>query len=230
MRRSRLLIAWGSVVCALGAIVAIELTGVFDRTVPVDSHGHVIRQSQPLIPIPPRDIKVIEIAYQNGIYRFERDHHGDWFHHQHDHHADSGHGHEHGHTHEDSHGESQGDSHGDSHGHSHASEEAHSSGDAHHDHADDLSEKLEQTFLALSRARIERQLESNLNLGQYGVMKPPMVINVYGADVLRPEVRLAVGDVAPDTYSRYIMAIGSFAIVTIPDYQIENLVSMLKSL
>jgi hypothetical protein len=37
-----------------------------------------------------------------------------------------------------------------------------------------------------------------------------------------------VGHVAPDTVSRYVMVVGSPAVVTIPKYQIDNLLDLVR--
>lgn len=37
------------------------------------------------------------------------------------------------------------------------------------------------------------------------------------------------GDVAQDIVSRYVMLVGSFAIETIPDYQIKTLLTLIKA-
>jgi hypothetical protein len=42
--------------------------------------------------------------------------------------------------------------------------------------------------------------------------------------------RYAVGVVAPDLLSRYILPVGSSTVVTIPDYQIDNLLQLIASL
>lgn len=39
----------------------------------------------------------------------------------------------------------------------------------------------------------------------------------------------AVGHVAPDTVSRYVMTVDSSAVVTIPNYQIENLLALIET-
>ena len=50
---------------------------------------------------------------------------------------------------------------------------------------------------------------------------------VYLPNDLKPRAQYAVGDIAPDKVSRYVLGVGSSAVVTIPNYQIENLVGLI---
>ena len=101
----------------------------------------------------------------------------------------------------------------------------------HHRHADtDAAERIATAFAALGRAKIERHLARAQNPSEFGVTKPDMLINIYGENTHRPLARYAVGDVAPDTFSRYVMVVGSFAIVTIPNYQVENLLTLIDAI
>ena len=56
-----------------------------------------------------------------------------------------------------------------------------------------------------------------------------MVILVYRRNELQPFAQYAVGDIAPDTYSRYVMVVGATNVVSIANYQIDNLVGLIKS-
>jgi len=55
-----------------------------------------------------------------------------------------------------------------------------------------------------------------------------MVILVYRPSDLQPLLQVAVGDVAPDKLSRYVMVVGRASAVTIANYQIDNLLSLIK--
>ncbi|MEZ5931900.1 MAG: DUF4340 domain-containing protein [Alphaproteobacteria bacterium] len=199
--RPRQLAIWSLLGLLVASAVVIETTGLLEPKVALDRHGHVIEEAVYLLPVPLDQLSAIEIAVGGEVYRFERDHHGAWFHHHHDHHADG----------EADHG--------------------HAAHDGHHEHhaAAEDAETIGSAFAALARTRIERRLEPVTNPAHYGVMKPDVLINVYGDDHLSPLARYAIGDIAPDTVSRYVMTVGSFAVLTIPNYQIENLLTLVKA-
>jgi hypothetical protein len=45
----------------------------------------------------------------------------------------------------------------------------------------------------------------------------------------QPLAQYAVGDVAPDGLSRYVLQVGSASVVTIADYQITNLLDLIQA-
>lgn len=92
------------------------------------------------------------------------------------------------------------------------------------------AELISKAFAALGRARMERFLELDLNAQSYGLTAPQMVILVYGKNQPLPLAQFAVGDVAPDRMSRYVLKVGGNTVVTIADYQIENLIGLLEKL
>lgn len=96
----------------------------------------------------------------------------------------------------------------------------------HHGAAGASAERIDKAFAAFGRTRVERRLPLD---AQYGVAAPQLMILVYGTDEARPLAQYAVGDIAPDTFSRYVLQIGSTEVVTIPNYQIENLLELVKS-
>jgi hypothetical protein len=56
------------------------------------------------------------------------------------------------------------------------------------------------------------------------------VILLYRPSATQPLVQYAVGDVAPDTVSRYVDVVGAASgVVTIPNYQIDNLLALIDS-
>ena len=198
--RPRQLVIWLLLALLALAIVVIETTGILEPKVTIDRHGHVIQETTDFLPADLSDITVIEIAKDGVTYRFERDHHSIWFYHDHQH--------ENGHDHGEGHG---------------------SVDDEHHAADATEAEQIANAFSALGRAKIERYLARAKNPANYGVTKPDMLINIYGENTLRPLARFAVGDLAPDTFSRYVMVVGSFAIITIPNYQIENLLALIET-
>ncbi|HEU5283039.1 MAG TPA: hypothetical protein VFU53_04450, partial [Burkholderiales bacterium] len=44
-----------------------------------------------------------------------------------------------------------------------------------------------------------------------------------------PLVQYAVGDLAPDQFSRYVQAVGSPTVITIANYQIDNLLGLIQA-
>jgi Domain of unknown function (DUF4340) len=72
-------------------------------------------------------------------------------------------------------------------------------------------------------------LPTGVSVQQYGLANPQMVILVYRPQQLQPLLQVAVGDVAPDKLSRYVMVVGSTSVVTIANYQIDNLLTLIKA-
>ena len=87
--------------------------------------------------------------------------------------------------------------------------------------------RIERALLAFGRTRIERQLARDKDAGAYGVTTPRILILVYRRNESQPLAQYAVGDVAPDTVSRYVEVVGGSGVVTIPNYQIENLLTLI---
>jgi hypothetical protein len=107
----------------------------------------------------------------------------------------------------------------------------HAAGAAEHTHDADpeLAERITRAFAALARARVEREFSLDRDGAAYGVTAPDVVILVYRAGDTQPLAQYAVGHVAPDTASRYVMRVGRPVVVTIPDYQIVNLLSLVQA-
>ena len=107
----------------------------------------------------------------------------------------------------------------------------HVSANAAHVHRADpvMAQRIETAFQGFERTRMERKLEGGQAIQQYGLATPQMVILVYRPNELQPLLQVAVGDVAPDTYSRYVMVVGTASVVTIANYQIDNLLNLIKA-
>ncbi len=107
----------------------------------------------------------------------------------------------------------------------------HSSAEQQHAHNADpqIAARIEKAFTGLGRARMERQFPLNIQADEFGVTRPEMFIMVYRPQQMEPLARYAVGTVAPDNVSRYVLPIGSTWVVTIADFQIDNLLSLLQS-
>jgi len=107
----------------------------------------------------------------------------------------------------------------------------HAKTDATHAHQADpaMAQRIETALQGFGRTRMERTLPAGAAVEQYGLANPQMVILVYPPNELQPLLQVAVGDVAPDKLSRYVMAVGRPSVVTIANYQIDNLVGLIKA-
>ena len=107
---------------------------------------------------------------------------------------------------------------------------AHAASERDHTHTPDpaMAERIERAVLAFGRARIERQLDRG-DGKTFGVTTPAMIVLVYRPEARQPLVQYAVGDIAPDTVSRYVDVVGGPGVVTIPNYQIDNLLALVDA-
>jgi hypothetical protein len=90
------------------------------------------------------------------------------------------------------------------------------------------ADQIAYAFGALGRARIERELDSK-DHGQYGVTRPETLLLAYGDYGAEPVAQYAIGDVAPDTQSHYVLIVDRSQVVTIATYQIENLMNLIQT-
>ncbi len=100
-----------------------------------------------------------------------------------------------------------------------------------HEHKTDTQQagRIDKAFTALARTRMERQFALDVE-NAYGVTSPDMVILVYARRDAPPLAQFAVGDLAPDGLSRYVLPVGGQSVVTIAEYQITNLVDLIATL
>ena len=107
----------------------------------------------------------------------------------------------------------------------------HVNADAMHAHKADpaMAQRIETALQGFGRSRMERTLPAGMAVQQYGLANPQMVILVYRPKELQPLLQVAVGDLAPDKLSRYVMVVGSASVVTIANYQIDNLLTLIKA-
>jgi hypothetical protein len=202
----RLLIVWVLLAALVGAIVYAQRTDLMSRwQKPDDGHGHT--GPRDLVTVPIAELAAVEIVYKGVVHRFERDAQGMWFYH-------GVHG---------------------------AQQEAHA-----HQTDPAAAATIDKALTAFSRTRIERRFtldfaavgrsEAERTLGvddnvrDYGVTLPSMLILLYTPGQVEPVARYAVGDVAPDTYSRYIQRLGGLDVVTIANYQIQNLEQLIDAM
>jgi hypothetical protein len=108
----------------------------------------------------------------------------------------------------------------------------HDASAAAHTHSADPSAaaRIDRAVAAFGRTRIERRVGRERDVGAYGVTAPKVVILLYRPGATQPLAQYAVGDLAPDTVSRYVDVVGGASgVVTIPNYQIDNLLALVDS-
>ncbi|MEI7970451.1 MAG: hypothetical protein WCJ69_15815 [Betaproteobacteria bacterium] len=108
----------------------------------------------------------------------------------------------------------------------------HGSGDTGHAHQPDpeASQRILKALAGTERARLEREIVPGAGgVAEYGVAAPKMLVLFHEAGAGRPVTQYAVGDVATDGISRYVLRVGSSTVSTLPDYQIQNLVKLVES-
>lgn len=92
------------------------------------------------------------------------------------------------------------------------------------------AEKIDTALVGFSRARKERDFPLNVANDEFGVTRPEIFILAYGLKDPQPFVRYAVGTVAPDKVSRYVLPVGSAEVVTIADFHIDNLLNLIAAM
>jgi hypothetical protein len=100
-----------------------------------------------------------------------------------------------------------------------------------HTHQTDpaMAERIEQALTVFGRTRVERQFPLGAGGKDYGVAAPQVVVLLYRPNELQPIAQYAIGDIAPDTVSRYVLAVGSPTVATIANYQIDNLLGLVST-
>jgi hypothetical protein len=108
---------------------------------------------------------------------------------------------------------------------------AHAPANASHTHQADpeQAKRIAKALGVFSRTRTERKFPPEKGLEEYGLVTPQTVILVYAPQQLQPLAQFAVGDKAPDGVSQYVMAVGGKSIITIPAYQIDNLLGLIEA-
>jgi hypothetical protein len=107
---------------------------------------------------------------------------------------------------------------------------AHAGSEKQHGHQTDpaLAARIAKSLSAFDRARMEREFPFKQEGDNFGVVVPSVIILVYRPKELAPFAQYAVGDLAVDTVSRYVHVMGSPVVITLPNYQIENLLALIK--
>lgn len=97
-----------------------------------------------------------------------------------------------------------------------------------HDADAALAQRIADTFAAFGRTQIERRFSLETQATDYGITAPELLILAYLPNDAQPIAQYVIGDIAPDTLSRYVHVIGSAAVVTIANYQIDNLLTLIE--
>ena len=102
--------------------------------------------------------------------------------------------------------------------------------DAAHAHRTDSpqAETIQTALRGLSRTRMEREFPRG-NEAEYGLTAPAMFVLLYGKNTAQLLDKFTVGTLAPDGLSRYIASNNYPKIVTIANYQIDNLLNLLQA-
>ena len=82
---------------------------------------------------------------------------------------------------------------------------------------------------AFGSARREREFRLDPAQNTFGVTTPGMVVLAYRPNETQPMAQFAVGDLAPDGVSRYVLLVGSDHVVSLADYQVENLSKLVET-
>ena len=91
------------------------------------------------------------------------------------------------------------------------------------------SQEIAYVLKGFGRTQKERNFELIANSDEFGVVSPSIFILIYEKPQDQsPSMKLAIGDIAPDSVSRYIRVNQSQKVVTIPDYQISNLLELIE--
>ena len=107
----------------------------------------------------------------------------------------------------------------------------HTGAETSHTHSADpaLAQRIERTMAAFGRTRVEREFPLGRDGAEYGVSAPEVVVLVYRPGQSQPLAQYAIGHVAPDTVSRYVLVVGRPVVATIPGYQVDNLLALVRS-
>ena len=87
---------------------------------------------------------------------------------------------------------------------------------------------IETALTGFSRTRREREFARG-NEADYGLTAPEMLVLVYGKNTAQLLAKFTVGSLAPDGVSRYIDSNNYPKMISIANYQIDNLLTLLKT-
>lgn len=107
---------------------------------------------------------------------------------------------------------------------------AHAKVDGTHGHTTDpvMAERIGKALIGFGKCKLERTFPFDPKSNEYGVTTPKLVILAYLPNQSEPLVQYAVGDIAPDGVSQYVFRLGGNEVRTVPGYQIDNLLNVVK--
>lgn len=107
----------------------------------------------------------------------------------------------------------------------------HSETEGEHEHQVDpvAAERIDKAMVGFGRTLKERDFPLNTQADEFGVTRPEIFIMVFLPKSTQPLARYAVGTIAPDNLSRYVLPVGDSRVFTIPNYQIDNLLGLIAS-
>ena len=102
---------------------------------------------------------------------------------------------------------------------------------AEHGHSTDpqMAAVIDKAMIAFGRAQREQKIPLKAGEDEFGVTRPDIFILVYRPKADEPLARFAVGTTATDGVSRYVLPVGAAEIVTIPDFHIKNLLTLIDA-
>ena len=207
-------LVWGPLLALLTGL-GLERAGVVRFGSPPPHRGHLHAPGEVrLLPVSIEQIAAVEIVRDGNRYLFQRDWGGAPFKLAggKSNHTDDGH----------AHGK------GESHGHSH---DGHGANEDHHHHGDgghaERAAAIQHHLAALGRARIKRRFAPSSERGDYGLDRSHLTVRIYHSPFRPPIASFTVGGPAPDTLSRYVSIEGQEELVTIAQYQVDNLHALL---
>ena len=107
----------------------------------------------------------------------------------------------------------------------------HDASKAEHGHSTDpqMAALIDKAMIAFGRVQREQKIALKAGEDEYGVTRPDVFILVYLPKTDEPLARYAVGTIAIDSVSRYVLPVGAAEIVTIPDFHIKNLLALIDA-
>ncbi len=101
-----------------------------------------------------------------------------------------------------------------------------------HEHSIDpaQSDTIANAFTGFGRMQGEQRIPLKGGDDEYGVSRPDIFIIVYHSANDAPLARFAAGSLTPDGYSRYLLPVGGAEIVTVPEFHITNLLTLIDAM
>ncbi|MCE2859283.1 MAG: hypothetical protein LW731_05500 [Oxalobacteraceae bacterium] len=107
----------------------------------------------------------------------------------------------------------------------------HDANKAEHGHNTDpqMAAVIDKAMVVFGRVQREQKIALKAGEDEYGVTRPDVFILVYLPKADSPLASYAVGTIATDRVSRYILPVGAADIVTVPDFHIKNLLALIDA-